>query len=334
MTVVDPGTVSPASLERLLARACGCRVLARRRRPGRGDPRPPRPLRRGRLGRSPLRRGDPGRPSRSGRAPGGGRCGEQRSAMMTAFGVPDSLLSGVAAAWRAADVVEWAAGVTIVPVDDGDVVHAGGRLFTAHVTPGHAPGHLSLWCDEAGFLVSGDHLLARIVPLPGLEPSSTGTGHRHSLDEYLSSLPRFVDLDPAVVLPGHGEAFTGVDVLARRLQAHHADRCATVRAIVAELGQPTPFDVAQRLLWHAGWQPPPAGRGRRSRSPRPTRARRRRRGRSRRDRAPLPRPRLTDSRPDCRTKPPGDLPGRGRVAHETRLRDMSRIRARTQTSMQ
>ncbi len=50
--------------------ACGCRVLARRHRPGRGDPRPPRSLRRSRLGRSPLRRSDLGRPSRSGRTPG------------------------------------------------------------------------------------------------------------------------------------------------------------------------------------------------------------------------------------------------------------------------
>lgn len=119
----------------------------------------------------------------------------------------------------------------------------------AHVTAGHAPGHLSLWCGDARLLVSGDHLLARVVPLSGLETSSTRTGHRHSLVEYLSSLPRFAALDPAVVLPGHGEAFTGVDVLARRLQAHHADRCRAVRGLVAELGHPTPFDVAQRLLW-------------------------------------------------------------------------------------
>ena len=171
--------------------------------------------------------------------------------MMAALGVPVSLVREVAAAWRAGGVVEWADGVDIVPVDDGDVVHAGGRVLTAYVTPGHAPGHLSLWCDEAKLLLSGDHLLARIVPLPGLEPSDYGDGHRHSLGEYLSSLPRFVALDPAVVLPGHGEAFTGVDVLARRLDAHHADRCAAVRAVVAELGHPTPFEVAQRLLWQA-----------------------------------------------------------------------------------
>ena len=68
---------------------------------------------------------------------------------------------------------------------------------------------------------------------------------------YLSSLARFVALDPAVVFPGHGEPFPDVDVLAHRFRDHHADRCSTVRAVVAELGRPTPFEVAERLLWRA-----------------------------------------------------------------------------------
>jgi glyoxylase-like metal-dependent hydrolase (beta-lactamase superfamily II) len=250
VTVVDPGTVAAASLERLRAvlAGAGCslddveQVVVTHAHPDHFGAAAWVARRSGAVilaGRAEVAalRGEDG--------------GEERSEMMIGFGVPAGLLSGLAAARRASGVVEWATGVTVVPVDDGDDVHAGGRLFTAHVTAGHSPGHLSLWCDEARLLVSGDHLLARIVPLPGLEPSSTRTGHRHSLDEYLSSLPRFVALDPAVVLPGHGEAFTGVDVLARRLHAHHADRCRAVRAVVAELGHPTPFDVAQRLLWEA-----------------------------------------------------------------------------------
>jgi glyoxylase-like metal-dependent hydrolase (beta-lactamase superfamily II) len=233
VTLVDPGTMTPPSLEQVVvthahpdhfgaaawvARRSGAVMVA-------------------------------GRPEVA--ALRGEQDDEFRSAMMTALGVPARLVTDVAAAWRAAGVVEPTDGVTIAAVDDGDVVRAGGRAFRALVTPGHARGHLSLWCDEERLLVSGDHLLARIVPLPGLEPSGTGTDHRNSLDDYLSSLPRFVDLDPAIVLPGHGQAFTAVDVLARRLVAHHADRCETVGAAVAELGNPTPFEVAQRLLWKA-----------------------------------------------------------------------------------
>jgi glyoxylase-like metal-dependent hydrolase (beta-lactamase superfamily II) len=250
MTIVDPGVVSAASLERLgavltevgrsfddieqvvvthahpdhfgaaarVARRAGAKILA------------------GRAEVAALR---------------GSRCDVGRSAMLTALGVPVELAGSADLGGRFADLVEFAVEVDVVPVDDGDVVHAGGRALTAHVTAGHAAGHLSLWCDDERFLVSGDHLLARIVPLPGLEPAGTGAGHRRSMAEYLSSLARFVSLDPSVVLPGHGEAFTDVDVLVRRLGDHHADRCASVRTVVAKLGRPTPFEVAQRLLWHA-----------------------------------------------------------------------------------
>ena len=251
VTVVDPGTVIPASLERLGAALAGAgcslddveQVVVTHAHPDHF----------GAAGWVARRSGSVILAGRAEVAALRGRQGgERRSAMMAALGVPVDLVgAAAAAATRMGDVVEWADGVTIVPVDDGDVVHAGGRVLTAYVTAGHAPGHLSLWSDGAKLLMSGDHLLARIVPLAGLEPSGARTGHRHSLDEYLSSLQRFVALDPAVVLPGHGEAFTGVDVLARRLRAHHADRCAAVRVVVAELGRPTPYDVAQRLLWQA-----------------------------------------------------------------------------------
>ncbi len=250
VTVVDPGTATPASLELLSATLADAgrslddveQVVVTHAHPDH-------------FGAAARVARRSGAVILAGRAEVAALRGEQaadlRAPMMAAFGVPAGLVGDVAAARRLAGVVEWAEGVTVVAVDDGDVVRAGGRVLTAHVTAGHSPGHLSLWNDDAQLLVSGDHLLARVVPLPGLEPSGSGAGHRNSLDEYLSSLERFVTLDPAVVLPGHGEAFTGVDVLARRLRAHHADRCAAVRAVVAELGNPTPFDVAQRLLWQA-----------------------------------------------------------------------------------
>jgi glyoxylase-like metal-dependent hydrolase (beta-lactamase superfamily II) len=248
VTIVDPGVVTTASLERLggvLANA-GCsfdgieQVVVTHAHPDHFGAAAWLARRSGAV----ILAGRPEVPALR-----GGQGDDLRSAMMTALGVPDDLVE--AAGRGLGDLVEFADEVDVVPVDDGDVLHAGGRVLTAHVTPGHATGHLSLWCDDGKLLLSGDHLLARIVPLPGLEPSGTGTGHRHSMGEYLSSLARFVALDPSVVLPGHGEAFTDVDVLARRLRDHHADRCSGVRGVVAELGRPTPFEVAHRLLWQA-----------------------------------------------------------------------------------
>ncbi|MGH8998197.1 MAG: MBL fold metallo-hydrolase [Acidimicrobiia bacterium] len=131
---------------------------------------------------------------------------------------------------------------------DGDVLAAGGRDWTVVETPGHAAGHLSLWDPGARVLLSGDHLLPHITPNPALEADDAPGGRRRSLIEYLDSLPRFAALDPAVVLPGHGPAFTDVDQLIANLRRHHEERSVKVAALVAEMGSPTPYDVAMRLF--------------------------------------------------------------------------------------
>jgi glyoxylase-like metal-dependent hydrolase (beta-lactamase superfamily II) len=250
VTVVDPGTVTDKSLERLgAALAAGGRTIADVEQVVVTHAHPDH------FGAAAWVARRAGAVIVAGRAEvsvlQGVDDGPRRAPMLTALGAPADLVERSLAGRRHNDAVQWADDVPVTGLDDGDVVHAGGHVLTAHVTAGHAPGHLSLWSADARLLVSGDHLLGRIVPLTGLEPSGVGAGHRPSLDEYLSSLPRFVGLDPAVVLPGHGEAFTAVDVLARRLEVHHTERCAAVKALVVELGRPTPFEIAQHLLWQA-----------------------------------------------------------------------------------
>lgn len=131
---------------------------------------------------------------------------------------------------------------------DGDRLAAGGRQWTVIETPGHAAGHISLWDPDAGVLFSGDHLLPKITPNPALELDEETLGWRRSLIEYLESLPRFIVLDPSVVLPGHGPAFTDVAQLVERMRSHHVDRAERVLALVAEMGSPTPYEVAMRLF--------------------------------------------------------------------------------------
>lgn len=131
---------------------------------------------------------------------------------------------------------------------DGDRLAAGGREWTVIETAGHAAGHLSLHDPQARALCSGDHLLPRITPNPVLEPDGDAPNRRHSLIEYLDSLPRFVDLDPAVVLPGHGPAFTDVAQLVANMRRHHEERAEKVVAVVEELGSPTPYEVGMALF--------------------------------------------------------------------------------------
>lgn len=131
---------------------------------------------------------------------------------------------------------------------DGDILAAGGQQWTVVETPGHTASHLSLWHEESRVLFSGDHLLPHVTPNPVLEPQDEAPGRRRSLMEYLDTLGRFTALDPGVVLPGHGSAFTDVAKLEVALRSHHAERAERVVALVAELGSPTPHDVAMKLF--------------------------------------------------------------------------------------
>jgi glyoxylase-like metal-dependent hydrolase (beta-lactamase superfamily II) len=133
-------------------------------------------------------------------------------------------------------------------VHDADVLDLGGRRLAAHVTPGHATGHLSLFEADTGVLLSGDHLLPRITPNPILEPDAETGGRRRSLVEYLESLDRFVALDPSIVLPGHGPAFHDVGTLVASMRGHHDRRADRVLDLVRELGEPTPYDLATALF--------------------------------------------------------------------------------------
>lgn len=133
-------------------------------------------------------------------------------------------------------------------VDDGDQLRLGGRDVHAHVTPGHATGHLSVWDPSGGVLFSGDHLLPRITPNPVLEPHGEDGDRRRSLVEYLASLDRFVALDPAIILPGHGPAFHDVGALVTTMRVHHDRRATQVLDLVRTLGEPTPFEVSQMMF--------------------------------------------------------------------------------------
>jgi glyoxylase-like metal-dependent hydrolase (beta-lactamase superfamily II) len=167
--------------------------------------------------------------------------------LLVGLGVPPAQASSLVAGRDAGleRVVSWADRSVVTGVRNGDLLAAGGRRLVCVVSPGHAEGHLSLWDPAARILFSGDHLLARIIPVPSLEGGDPAS-RRRSFVEYLDGLPRFVALDPTVVLPGHGRAFAEVGALAVRLRGHGRKRADEIAAILLD-GAATPFDVAHRL---------------------------------------------------------------------------------------
>ncbi|MFF5760906.1 MBL fold metallo-hydrolase [Streptomyces tanashiensis] len=86
-----------------------------------------------------------------------------------------------------------------LPLDDGEVLRLGDTYWEVVRTPGHTPGHLSLWQPEERLLVVGDALSDYDVGWVNLALDGPGAA-RTALD----SLQRMADLDARVILPSHG----------------------------------------------------------------------------------------------------------------------------------
>ena len=105
-----------------------------------------------------------------------------------------------------------------------DVLDIGGRAWRVISGYGHAPEHASLYCAEAGVLISGDMLLPRISTNVSV---FAATPDDDPLARFLDSISAFKHLPGAtLVLPSHGSPFRNIGLRVDQLVQHHAARCA------------------------------------------------------------------------------------------------------------
>ena len=139
---------------------------------------------------------------------------------------------------------------------DGDTVPLGRQRWQVHAAPGHDPDAVLLFEPTTGTLISGDALwesrLAIIFPELNDEPG---------FDAAHQALDLIERLKPRLVLPGHGEPFTGVaaaiagsrqrlDAFAAAPMRHrqHATRALTVYHMLEHRSRPREALIA----WIAG----------------------------------------------------------------------------------
>lgn len=177
--------------------------------------------------------------------------GEWLFARMLAADVREAPPTAALAFWRGAGWSEeriaaeaekgwgrFAAMVSPVPVSmdrlaDGDVVRIGRRTFRVLTGSGHSPEHACLVDEEAGLMIAGDQVLPRItsnVSLSLSEPRGDPLGDWLRSIETLKRLP-----DALLVLPSHGEPFTGLHARLAALGDGHRDR---LDALALHLSQP------------------------------------------------------------------------------------------------
>jgi len=131
----------------------------------------------------------------------------------------------------------FASAVSPVPVSfrrlqEGDIVRIGGRDWKVVVGSGHSPEHACLLDEKGKLLIAGDQVLPRItsnVSLSLSEPEADPLG------DWLASIAKLRMLSSdLLVLPSHGEPFTGLHARLDRLAEGHAGRLDALHAHLAE----------------------------------------------------------------------------------------------------
>ena len=139
-------------------------------------------------------------------------------------------------------------------VADGEDLRAGGREWRVRERPGHSPTDTVLASD--GVLIAGDHLLEHIssnpvahVPIGAPDPAGLAASPERprTLVTYAASLrATAADDSGELILPGHGDPFTGAAGLVETRLAMH-DRRA--QKILDALTHPRSAADVGRELW-------------------------------------------------------------------------------------
>jgi glyoxylase-like metal-dependent hydrolase (beta-lactamase superfamily II) len=91
------------------------------------------------------------------------------------------------------------------PVSEDSRMDLGDCEIDILLTPGHTPSNISVWVPSDGVLFCGDCLVNGYVP-------NLDAGSKDDWLVWLNSLDRIADLDPHVVVPGHGPIAKGSQV--------------------------------------------------------------------------------------------------------------------------
>jgi glyoxylase-like metal-dependent hydrolase (beta-lactamase superfamily II) len=112
-------------------------------------------------------------------------------------------------------------------VDDGETIQVAGTDWQMVFTPGHAVGHICVYCPQLRLAFTGDHLLQRITPNISIHSDRhpLGLPERYNpLRDYLRSLEKTRHLGFTLGMPSHGALLTDPNGRIDELLAHHDAR--------------------------------------------------------------------------------------------------------------
>jgi glyoxylase-like metal-dependent hydrolase (beta-lactamase superfamily II) len=150
-----------------------------------------------------------------------------------ALGWPEeAIAAGRARGWEGFQRIVTRMPLSYTRLRDGDRLRVGATAWRIVVGSGHSPEHACLLDERGGVLLAGDQVLPRISPNVSLgitEPEADPLG------EWFGSIAKLRLLDPELlVLPGHGDPFTGLYPRLVAMDAEHRERLDALQAHLAE----------------------------------------------------------------------------------------------------
>ena len=118
-------------------------------------------------------------------------------------------------------------------IDDEKII-LGNRSWIVRVGNGHAPEHLTLWCEDEPIVIAGDQIISSISPNLGVYATEPDAD---PVQEWLTSCEAFLPFsnDKQLVLPGHKLPFYGLPHRLKQLiENHHS----ALKRLVAFLKEP------------------------------------------------------------------------------------------------
>ena len=144
----------------------------------------------------------------------------------------DQLAHAVARGWSGFRRIITPLPLGYTRIADGDTLRIGAINWRIVVGSGHSPEHACLLDEAGGILIAGDQVLPRISPNISLGVTEPGAD---PLGEWLASIDRLMRLPAGLlVLPGHGDPFTGLHGRLAAMAAEHHERLDTLAEALTE----------------------------------------------------------------------------------------------------
>jgi glyoxylase-like metal-dependent hydrolase (beta-lactamase superfamily II) len=127
------------------------------------------------------------------------------------------------------------------PLVDGVEVETDHGIWRTYETPGHAPSHVCLHQPESQLMITGDHLMGRVVLFfhYGFTPDPVG--------EFLHSHEVIEPLGQNLCLAGHGKPFRDPAVKIAEGRRQIAEMGAQIRGVLAG-GDRTAFEIVAEIV--------------------------------------------------------------------------------------